>query len=116
MIWHIFVKVGCCRLCRALTYGGMHLVQQVSSGHSEALQVWFEAPPPIDHPYQVMQGVIEWRKVKDRLAGMGVRSARDDRQLLQSVRGLLGGNYKTKAILKHLGDHLWYQVKVGSSD
>ena len=28
-----------------------HLVQQVSAGHKEALQVWFESPPPIDHPY-----------------------------------------------------------------
>ena len=67
--------------------------------------MWFEAPPPIDHPYQVMQGVIEWRKVKSRLESMGVRAARDDRQLLLSVKALLGGNSKTRGIMEHLGKH-----------
>ena len=82
-----------------------HLIQQVSAGHQEALQVWFEAPPPIEHAYQVMQGIIEWKKVKDRLGTMGVQSARDGRQQLMSLRGLLGGNNKTRGIISHLDKH-----------
>ena len=82
-----------------------HLMQQVGAGHKEALQLWYEAPPPIEHAYQVMQGLIEWKKVKDRLASLGVRSAKDERQQLVSLRGLLGGNAKTRGIIAHLEKH-----------